>query len=199
MRSASSYILSAAAALTAVVSAQSSTTTIQIFGAGPTQVPLNGVDASVVDANAAATTLALECTDEQLCALKSPVTVTEGPSTYTLSAVFSTQTDGVDAEMTLMQNCHITSSTQGASCSVSLGIEISGDGISTSTNTATATSFASDEIYYRPLTVTAGVDKLNRPQATQTPHGAAAGRMGMGGAGAGAAAAVAAAAAMGMF
>lgn len=53
MRSASSYILSAAAALTAVVSAQSSTTTIQVFGAGPTQVPLNGVHASVVDANAA--------------------------------------------------------------------------------------------------------------------------------------------------
>lgn len=111
---------------------------------------------------------ALECTDEQLCALKSPVTVTKGPSTYTLSAVFSTQTNGVDAEMTLTQNCHITSSTQGASCSVSLGIEISGDGIATSMNTATATSFASDEIYYRPLTVTAGVDKLNRPQATQT-------------------------------
>ncbi|KAJ9195135.1 hypothetical protein DTO164E3_911 [Paecilomyces variotii] len=186
-----SYILSCAA-IAATVSAQSSTV-ISVFAAGPTQVPLDDIKGSIVDANAVATTMVLNCVDapSATCALHQPFTVTEGPSTWSVSAIFSTATAGIEATITLDQNCKITSSTQLASCSESVGLQVSTEGFSTSTETTTITSYSGDEIYYPTMTVTGGIDQLNQPQATQTPD-AAAGRIGMGGA---AAAAVAAAAA----
>lgn len=157
-----------AAALATVVSADS--TTISMFNAGEATLSLTSVRASIVGADADATTYALDCLSgapETECALNSPITITEGPSTFTMSAVYSTKTAGVNAKATLVQDCEITSSTQGASCSVSVGVEVSTRGLSTSTGTSTITSFASDDIYYQPMTVTAGVEKLNAPQATE--------------------------------
>ncbi|GAD93624.1 GPI anchored cell wall protein [Paecilomyces variotii No. 5] len=186
-----SYILSSAA-IAATVSAQS-TTVVSVFAAGPTRLPLAGIKGSIVDANAVATTMVLNCVDAPsvTCALHQPLTVTEGPSTWSMSAVISTETRGVEATLTLDQKCKITSSTQLASCSESVGLQLSTEGFSTSTGTTTVTSYSSDSIYYPTMTVTGGIEQLNQPQATQTPD-AAAGRIGMGGA---AAAAVAAAAA----
>ncbi|KAA8642002.1 hypothetical protein EYZ11_003963 [Aspergillus tanneri] len=148
------------------------TTTIKAFNAGSTTLTLHSAQASIVNANSDATTYAMVCQSDApytVCALRSPVTITQGPSTYTMSAVYSTKTAGVKAKFTLVQDCDITSSTQGASCSVSLGMELTQRGISTSSATSAITSFSSDDIYYQPLTVTAGVSKLNAPQATKTP------------------------------
>ncbi|KAI9929728.1 hypothetical protein ASPWEDRAFT_28422 [Aspergillus wentii DTO 134E9] len=178
-------------ALATAISAQ--TTTVQVFNAGETTIPLSGVEASVVGANAIATTFAMQCKDNaptSLCDLDDPVTITAGPSTMTFSAVYTTKTLGVNVKLTLMNDCDVTSSTA-ASCSGSAGIYGSTLGVSRSSSTTWKTSYSSDDIYYQPLTVTAGVDKLNAPQATQTPDAAAAGHVGVGGA---AAAAVAAAA-----
>jgi hypothetical protein len=194
-----SYILGAAALAVAVSTqsskaqsstAQSSTTQIKLFAAataGPTQASLQGVAGSIIDANAVATTVQIACTSNATdCPFPTPWTVTEGPSSWTMSAVFSTQSYGAEVWMTIAEACQITSSTQ-ASCSNSVGIAVSDGGLTTSTKTVLQTTFPSSEIYYQTLTVTGGLDKLNRPQATQTPT-AAAGRMGMGGAAAAAAA-----------
>ncbi|PLB44648.1 hypothetical protein P170DRAFT_468284 [Aspergillus steynii IBT 23096] len=172
MRSAFFSLLSAA--LVAVVSADS--TTVEMFNAGRETLNLNSVRASIIGANAEATTYAVNCQSGApvtVCPLNSPITITEGPSTFTMSAVYSTKTLGVDAKATLVQDCDITSSTQRASCSVSVGIEVSTRGLSTSTGLSTVTSFASDDIYYQPMTVTAGAEKLNAPQATETSDVAA--------------------------
>lgn len=149
-------------------------TTVEMFNAGEATLSLNSVRASVVGANADATTYAVNCQSGApvtVCPLNSPITITQGPSTFTMSAVYSTKTGGLDAHATMVQDCDITSS-KSASCSVSVGVEVTVRGHSTSTGTSTITSFASDDIYYRPMTVTAGADKLNAPQATEKPDAA---------------------------
>lgn len=191
------YLLLAALSATALAE----TTALKVFNAGETTLPLSGLEASVVGANALATTLALQCKDnanKSLCAIEDPITITEGPSTFTMSGVYSTKVNGVDATMTQIQDCDITSSTQSASCSISIRVEVSTGGRSTATSTSTEMNIGSDDIYYRPLTVTAGVDKLRAPEATQTPDAAAGGASGNVGIG-GVAAAAVAAAAMGLL
>lgn len=192
-----SYIL-AAAALALTVSAQT-TTEIQIFAAGPTNLPvsvnLDNVAGSIVAANALATTVAIDClSDASDCVLTKPVTFIEGPSTFSMDMALSTLSEGVEIWVTVKEDCEIMALTS-ASCSNSVGITISADGESTSTHTAMQTTFASDEVFYQTLTITGGVSLLTMPQATETPT-AAAGRMGMAG---GAAAAVAAVAAAGFL
>ena len=125
-----------------------------------------------------------------------------------MSAVYPTKSAGVDGVMTLVQGCNITSSTKGAGCSVDFTVDLSGSatgsggvtGAGTGTKTATSTSLQTrlreDEIYYRPVTVTAGVEKLNAPEATQMPDAAAGSGHGAGGGIGGVAAAAVAAAAM---
>ena len=206
------YIL---AALTTTLAQQS--TVIQAFNGAHPQAPLpfSALQASIVSANALATTIALQCKPDAwdaLCTINRhhsdppTITITEGPSTFTMSAVYSTKTGGVAGVMTLVQDCHITSSTRGAGCSVSVRLDGaigsgSGSGSASGPRTATSTSLQTrlreDEIYYRPLTVTAGVEKLNAPEATQMPDAAAAGSgHGAGGGMGGVAAAAVAAAAM---
>ncbi|KAA8649254.1 hypothetical protein EYZ11_003058 [Aspergillus tanneri] len=185
------FYSSLVAALATTISAE--TTTIQGFNAGRETLTLHSAQASIVNVNADATTYALACQSGAPlteCPLPTPVTVTEGTSTYTISAIFATITKGVDIKFTFIQDCDITSSTQGASCSVSMGAKFKAGDMETSTGSSTITSLGSDDIFYMPLTVTAGADKLNAPQATQTP-GVAAHNAAVGGA---AAAAVAGAA-----
>ena len=211
------YILSA---LT-TTHAQQQSTVIQAFNGAHPQAPLpfSALQASIVSANALATTIALQCKPDAwdaLCTVNRPnqptITITEGPSTFTMSAVYPTKTAGVRGVMTLVQDCNITSSTRGAGCSVSVRLDGSSASASGSgsgsvsarggeTRTATSTSLQTrlreDEIYYRPLTVTAGVEALNAPEATQMPDAAAAGSgHGAGGGIGGVAAAAVAAAAM---
>jgi hypothetical protein len=191
-----SYIL-ATAALAVAVSAQT-TTEIQVFAAGPTDLPvtlsLDNMAGSIVGANAVATTVAVDCvTSDSNCPITTPWTIIEGPSTFDMRLAMSTESEGLQIWVTITETCKITSLTS-ASCSNSVDITGSLDGVGTSTNSAAHTTYTSDEIYYQTLTITGGVSILNQPQATQTPA-AGAGRMGLGGA----AAAVAAAAAAGFL
>lgn len=187
-------------ALALATTALAQTTTIQVFDAGETAFPLSAVAASVVKVNALETVLALNCAadaTEDFCPLKTPFTYTQAASTASVSAVYSTATNGASAKMTFVEGCDITSSTQGASCSMTMIVGMSMRGVSTATTTSTTMSFGSDEILYRGLAVTAGAEKLTAPEATQTPEGAAVPAAAVNGKGIGGfAAAVVAAAAM---
>ncbi|GKZ23048.1 hypothetical protein AbraIFM66951_008979 [Aspergillus brasiliensis] len=136
------------------------------------EIPLG---ASIISANPTATTMAVSCLTTDNCILPSPFTVTAGPSTYTLSAVYSTSVEGVQEVLTIVEDCKITGVTQGASCSVSYGVEATYKGFGTSTSIATAISVASAEIGYETVSVTGGADKLNAAAATATATGTATG------------------------
>ncbi|PYH90660.1 hypothetical protein BO71DRAFT_401991 [Aspergillus ellipticus CBS 707.79] len=171
-----------AATTTTTTAASGGTTTLNLFNGGETTLAISGMDASVVGVTSGLTTLAINCgtaTTDTVCALHSPVTITEGPSTFTMSAVYATSTGDVEETITLVQDCAITSSTQAASCSISAGIHVTYEGMSSSTAVSTVTSLASSEIYYQPVTVTAGAEKLN--QAKTTGDAGNAGAKGFGG------------------
>ncbi|EAU34051.1 predicted protein [Aspergillus terreus NIH2624] len=151
------------------------TTEIQMFyPEGEVTFAPHSLQASIINANADATTYQVKCVDDSdVCDLAVPATVTQGPSAFTMNAVVVTGTLGVKGTGTVQEACQITSSTQGASCSISLGLEFNTLGISTSTSWTTATSIKGDDITYRAIPVTAGVNKLNSPQATESPGVAA--------------------------
>lgn len=151
------------------------TTEIQMFYPdGEVTFAPHSLQASIINANAEATTYQVKCVDDSdVCDLAVPATVTQGPSAFTMNAVVVTGTLGVKGTGTVQEACQITSSTQGASCSISLGLEFNTLGISTSTSWTTATSIKGDDITYRAIPVTAGVNKLNSPQATESPGVAA--------------------------
>ncbi|KAG2421218.1 hypothetical protein HFD88_000834 [Aspergillus terreus] len=151
------------------------TTEIQMFYPdGEVTFAPHSLQASIINANAEATTYQVKCVDDSdACDLAVPATVTQGPSAFTMNAVVVTGTLGVKGTGTVQEACQITSSTQGASCSISLGLEFNTLGISTSTSWTTATSIKGDDITYRAIPVTAGVNKLNSPQATESPGVAA--------------------------
>lgn len=194
-------------ALTATTFAE--TTLLSAFNAAQTTLPITGAQGSVVSANPSETIIAVQCIQgNQQCVLQQPVTLTEGPSTHAMSAVFSTESMALPGSATMIENCAITSSTISALCTVSLTLELSpppqsstGDSMTASatvtgsmstTSRTYETNWGMYDIYYKPLTVTAGVGKLNVPTPSATDAGAGVERnVGIGGA---AAAAVAAAA-----
>lgn len=172
---------SSLAFLALATAALSQTTTLKFFNAGeysgPSAIPLSDIAASVIEVNALETVLAMNCAPNataSICPLETPFTVTYGPSTASFNANYATKTRGVNARMSLVEGCDITSSTQGASCSMTMIMGVSVKGDSTSTTTSTTTSYGEEDITYRDLAVTAGVSKLTAPEATQTPEGGAA-------------------------
>lgn len=180
------------ASLTGMAMAES--TIIQTFRAGPSNIELPNLVASVVDANVEATTYHMQCAPsvsaDPFCPLPSPVTLIEGPSTANVHFIYGTSSDSLDATVTMSQDCTITP-TVSASCKLSYDASITNRGSKTSTTETTDIAVPSSDMYFSPLTVTAGVKKLRSPQATEMPGAAA----GMGsGMGAAAAAGVAAAA-----
>ncbi|GFF25010.1 hypothetical protein IFM46972_01249 [Aspergillus udagawae] len=165
----SAFILLVALAATASVEA----TEVQVFQPGPTTLPLHAVEASVVDANAVATTLAIKCEGniyppDARCALCSPFTITQGPSTYSVSAVYSASAGGVEETHTVVQDCDITSSTEFAACTLSAKVEVSVLGRKTVTSSSATVTLHSGDIWYTPVAVTAGAEKLTASRATQT-------------------------------
>lgn len=163
------YIALGAALATSALAAD--TTEINIFNAGETTVPITAVAASIINVQNDLTTLAFDCKGGEPtadCGLDDPVTITVGPSTFTQSAVFSTKTQGIGAKYTLVQDCDITSSTQSAVCSISVRVEASSGAVKTATSASAVTTWSSEEIYYEPLTITAGMEKLN-PTASVGP------------------------------
>ncbi|KAA8642616.1 hypothetical protein EYZ11_010109 [Aspergillus tanneri] len=164
--------LLACSLITAAAAAE--TTEIQMFYPdGEVTIAPHSLAASIINVHAGATTYQVKCVDDSdACELAVPATVTQGPSEFTMNAVVVTGAGGIKGTGTVQEACKITSSTQGASCSVSVGIEVSTLGVSTSTSWTTATSIDSDDITYRAVTVTADVNKLNSPQATEAAEAA---------------------------
>lgn len=189
------YILPVAAAAVAVMGQSTTQIYLRIAAPSPTQIVLydNNIAGSIVNANALATTIAVECVSSASdCPVTTPWTVTEGPSTYHASVAVSSQRAGVQIWMTYEDDCTFGPSTT-YSCSGSVGVAFSASGVSKTSSSIVHTVVTSPVFSTETLKITGGVDKLNQLQATQTPTGAA-GRVGMGGA-----AAVAAIAAVGML
>ncbi|KAE8374339.1 hypothetical protein BDV26DRAFT_44446 [Aspergillus bertholletiae] len=171
-------LLLLAASLSTTLAADDSTTVVQILNGHYNTLAFDDLRASVVGGDAHATTYAVNCKeDSSVCPLTKPITITQGPSTFTMSAVYTMNTMGAKGTGTIVQDCDITSSTATAVCSVSFGVAVSAKGQSTSTSLATkATATGSAEVLYEPLTVTAGLENFNKAGptgATATPTGAA--------------------------
>ncbi|KAE8321014.1 hypothetical protein BDV39DRAFT_197984 [Aspergillus sergii] len=170
-------LLLLAASLSATLAADESTTVVQILNGHYNTLAFSDLRGSVVGGNAQATTYAVNCKeDSSSCPLTKPITITQGPSTFTMSAVYTMTTMGAKGTGTIVQDCDITSSTATAVCSVSFGVAAEYKGKSTSTSLATtATATGSAEVLYEPLTVTAGLGNFNKAGPTgATATGAAA-------------------------
>lgn len=174
--------------------ARAETTVLQTIRAGPTNLPFHMV-ASVIDASTDLTTYALQCpssaSTEPFCPLPTPVTLTEGPSAASISIFSSVTSSGMHAAITVLQDCSLTSTSLTASPTATVSGSRSGpdsaldcfwsysldmtasDGSSHTTNQASRTQLVGSQVSYAPLTVTAGVDKLRAPKATQTADAAA--------------------------
>ncbi|PYH47741.1 putative GPI anchored cell wall protein [Aspergillus saccharolyticus JOP 1030-1] len=159
----------------ATITNAATTTTINLFQPGEETIPYDDVEASVIAVNGDTTTLAIVCGPSaaaSTCALHSPVTITEGPSTFTVSAVITSTTDDAAYTVTLIEDCDITSVTQGASCSISMDYTVAYSGITTSYATSAEASLEASLMKYSPVTVTAGADKLSASaKATGTSSG----------------------------
>ncbi|KAI9929533.1 hypothetical protein ASPWEDRAFT_41253 [Aspergillus wentii DTO 134E9] len=163
-----------AATLASTITAQ--TTTLKVFQAGVRTESLDALEGSVVNANADATTFAMQCKSDApkaSCQLQSAATITQGPSTFYMSGVYSLSAKNTQDIQTLIFDCVLTSSTKGGSCSTTVIDDIAISTKTLSTSTSSHFSFTSDQVHYQPLTVTAGVDKLNAPKATQADDVAA--------------------------
>jgi hypothetical protein len=122
------------------------------------------IEASVVSANDAATTLALNCpsgTDASDCGLFPTMLLTYGPSTYHID-----MGAGDDAVFTGYEDCQ-----RGATATC---IEFATGSEANFPGTTTAT-YEGAEIITIPVTVTAGAEKLGSAQATETASASASG------------------------
>ncbi|KAF9892098.1 hypothetical protein FE257_002504 [Aspergillus nanangensis] len=189
MPSTKSLLLAAALAASSV--AQTTTTEIKLFNAADISIPSISMVASVIGGSPEATTLAIECGGHDACSLDSPMTVTQGPSTFAMDYSFTTKIMGVDGTGIQHQDCKITGSTENADCAVTITAKVESGDIKTSTVMSTTTAYGSDDIVWTPVKVTAGVENMNKPAPTESPEGAAV-QLGF----SGAAAAVVAAAAL---
>lgn len=171
--SAATTLFTTATAPATTTAPSASTTQIKLYVIGSTQsVPqFTGLAGSIVDANAVATTIAIDCSDggSDCDGISWPITAIQGPSTRGGSFVVQTEVYGVEATVTYGNNCEITGTTQAATCTETIGVNAQ----DTSSTTTTTVSASGTDIAIQSLLITAGVDKLNRPQATETPTGAA--------------------------
>lgn len=152
----------------------SSSTHVPVFGVGATTLPVSGVAGSIVGADSTATTIALNCLDDTNCVIGTkPVTLTQGPSTLIADIVTSADIEGQSGTITAAVACNIISSTQAATCIATGTISLGAQGQGSAVTITTTTSIPSSQINYEQLLITAGVEKLNNPSATQTSSGAA--------------------------
>lgn len=152
----------------------SSSTHIPIFGVGTTTIPVSGVAGSIVEVDSTATIIALKCQSDTSCAIgASPITVTQGPSTLIADIVTQTDIQGNSATITAAVDCNIISSTQAATCTATGTISFGAQGQDSAITITTTTTIPSSRINYEQLLITAGVEKLNNPSASQTAKGAA--------------------------
>ncbi|KAG6039098.1 hypothetical protein E4U41_003295 [Claviceps citrina] len=153
----------AAATTTTATATATATTTLKIFFLGLDKMPLAG---SVIAADAAAVTLALECapdTASDVCGLpRGGLTVTQGPKTWRVEVKLPMETG--TAVISQEANCLIDPAADRATCTAAVP-----SGASYETVQTVVPGFASMMV---PVAITAGAEKL---VATKTSGGASAG------------------------
>ncbi|KAL4886097.1 hypothetical protein BJY04DRAFT_98803 [Aspergillus karnatakaensis] len=175
-----SSVLSLALALATLTYADDATTTVPYFNANWDDSDLaipsySGTAASVVSVNALETTYEVGCLDDApttLCSIKDPQTVINGISTYSFSGVYTALMQTPALTVTREMACSFTSYSIDAGCSFSLSIHGSADGSEVAISTSTETTFATGDVTSYGMLVTGGVDKLEEPEATETPGAA---------------------------
>ncbi|KAH8821877.1 hypothetical protein F5884DRAFT_746164 [Xylogone sp. PMI_703] len=168
------YTLTAAAVfMAATVAGQSSsitTTSVSVFQAGSTTIPVSGAAGSIVGVDAIATTIVVACYNSSDCGLSSEtVTFTQGRSSFAVGLVFPTELEGTTATITATVDCDIVSTSAAASCHTTAVASVAVGGLTIKTTSTLSSTYSSNEIVYGQLLITAGVDKLTSPQATETP------------------------------
>ncbi|KAJ5338689.1 hypothetical protein N7452_005417 [Penicillium brevicompactum] len=139
--------------------------------------------ASIAGINAEATTYHVGCVKDapkSACDLVDSITIIQGAETASFNAKYiatSSGTDGWDLTVTETWDCSLVSTTESASCTMSIsagGSAYGGKTSSSSSTSATYTTAPMNEKYYS-LTVTGGLESFTAPAATKTPDAAAAG------------------------
>ncbi|KAJ5132540.1 hypothetical protein N7448_006698 [Penicillium atrosanguineum] len=164
-------------ALAALASAQS-TTVISIFEAFDNDSPysvtaswLTSLGASIAGVNADQTTLEVACMSNAPtsdCQLDSPLTIIAGPATLSYSKPLPVVLGYTTVTVTQDVQCSFTHKTESAVCTNSENLTYKGE----STSTVTTKTVPASDITWMPVTVTAGLSKLNSPQATETADAA---------------------------
>jgi hypothetical protein len=172
-------------ALAALVTADESTR-INYFGGGMQWAhslslhPWTSTAASVAGINAVATTYEIGCLSDAPksdCEIATPWTMIQGPSTYSLTGVYTASGSGSVNAVTGTHNfdCTFAKATQSPSCSFSVKVTGTTAGVSYSTSTSTSTKNLPTESYTSyGIDVTAGTASFTASQATQTPNAGAA-------------------------
>ncbi|KAJ5362702.1 hypothetical protein N7541_003546 [Penicillium brevicompactum] len=164
-------------ALAALAAADSSTTTVNYFGLD-SNVNSYGADpgaytstaASVVGSDSTATTYEIECLKgAEKCALPHPITMIQGPATYSLSGEYSIVTMGATGIITDIEECVFTHSSESVSCSWSVAFTVSSGDLTVSTSMSnSSTSIAPELVSWRTLDVTAGADEVTSTSSGST-------------------------------
>lgn len=165
-------------ALAAMVSAQS-TTIVSMFEAFVNDSPISvstkmytSLGASVAGINSDYTTYEVQCMSGApiaQCSIAAPYTVVAGPTTLSYSKGLPVVIYGQTITVTQDAQCSFTHMSESAVCTNSEHVSYSGH----STSTVITKSIPASDVFYQPLTVTAGLDKFNSPQATKAPAAAA--------------------------
>lgn len=152
----------------------SGTTTIKIFEAGETTLGVSGLAGSIINVNAVATTILVNCVDPTDEDCQGGITMTAGTSTWGYEYTTQQVVYGYPVTIVAEMDCNVISSTQAATCAVTAEVTASAEGHSTASTKTSTSVYPSNEIFYDDLLITAGVEKLTSPQATETPKGAGA-------------------------
>jgi hypothetical protein len=170
-----------ASALTALVAADSSSTTKGIvYPDWSVTIPrYESTAASVAGINALATTYEVKCLDGAntlSCNIKTPWTIIQGPATASFTGVYTADVTGKNGvTVTREWKCELKSYTESASCTMSYRASgtVDGTGYSTSTSSSNK-NMPTNQLTSAGILVTGGIASFTASQATQTPSGAAA-------------------------
>jgi hypothetical protein len=172
----SSLLVPAVAALTAA----QSTTVVSIFEAFVDNPYLSvsystpaSLAGSVVGINAQATTYKVACMSgapKSDCSVDKPYTIVAGPTTLSFSQTFPVEVYGFTMSASENVACSFTHTSESAVCTVTAAVTSGGQ----STSATSTKTIPTNDVFYKPITITGGLSLFNSPQATEIP-GAAAG------------------------
>ncbi|KAJ5996712.1 hypothetical protein N7522_008372 [Penicillium canescens] len=156
------FLASALAAL--ATAAEPSTTTVSYFGVEADLPYVNlgsytSTAARVAGIDKYATTYEIACMkDADKCAIHHPLTLVQGPTTFSFSGEVTVTTAGGTGVATNVMACSFTHSSESVSCSWSAAITASVQGYTTSISASdSSTSIEPTSVSYSALTVTDGI------------------------------------------